>query len=48
MTVAMRVMSTGHAHKRLGRTVATGDGDRPLPIPLTRYYAEEGASRERK
>ena len=42
MTVSMRVMSTGDGYKYLLRTVATGDGDRVLSTPLTRYYTEDG------
>lgn len=42
MTVSMRVMSAGDGYKYLLRTVATGDGDRMLSTPLTRYYTEEG------
>jgi conjugative relaxase-like TrwC/TraI family protein len=38
----MRVMSAGDGYKYLLRTVATGDGDRMLSTPLTRYYTEEG------
>ncbi|WP_341361331.1 MobF family relaxase [Georgenia sp. M64] len=38
----MRVMSAGDGYKYLLRTVATGDGDRVLATPLTRYYTEEG------
>jgi conjugative relaxase-like TrwC/TraI family protein len=38
----MRVMSAGDGYKYLLRTVATGDGDRVLSTPLTRYYTEEG------
>ncbi|WP_223629010.1 MobF family relaxase [Microbacterium sp. EST19A] len=39
----MRVMSAGDGYKYLLRTVATGDGDRSLSTPLTRYYAEKGS-----
>ncbi len=42
MTVSMRVMSAGDGYKYLLRTVASGDGDRMLSTPLTRYYTEEG------
>jgi len=42
VTVSMRVMSAGDGYKYLLRTVATGDGDRVLSTPLTRYYTEEG------
>ncbi len=43
VTVSMRVMSAGDGYKYLLRTVATGDGDRMLSTPLTRYYAEKGS-----
>ncbi|KIP53065.1 conjugal transfer protein [Leucobacter komagatae] len=36
-------MSAGDGYKYLLRTVATGDGDRSLSTPLTRYYAEHGS-----
>lgn len=39
----MRVMSAGDGYKYLLRTVASGDGDRSLSTPLTRYYAEKGS-----
>ncbi|WP_454132636.1 MobF family relaxase [Microbacterium lacticum] len=39
----MRVMSAGDGYKYLLRTVATGDGDRALSTPLTRYYVEKGS-----
>lgn len=42
MTVSMRVMSAGDGYRYLLRTVAAGDGARPLSTPLTRYYTEEG------
>ena len=42
MTVSMRVMSAGDGYKYLLRTVAAGDGDRPLSTPLTRYYSAQG------
>lgn len=42
MTVSMRVTSAGDGYKYLLRSVATGDGDRSLSTPLTRYYAEGG------
>lgn len=38
----MRVMSAGKGLDYLLRTVATGDGDRSLGTPLTRYYTEAG------
>ncbi|HKU11126.1 MAG TPA: MobF family relaxase [Sinomonas sp.] len=38
----MRVMSAGDGYRYLLRTVAAGDGDRPLSTPLTRYYSAEG------
>lgn len=42
MTVSMRVMSAGNGYRYLLRSVASGDGDRALSTPLTRYYAEAG------
>ena len=42
VTVSMRVMSAGDGYKYLLRTVATGDVDRSLSTPLTRYYNAEG------
>ncbi|MCK3771278.1 relaxase domain-containing protein [Microbacterium aerolatum] len=42
MTVSMRVMSAGDGYKYLLRTVATGDVDRSLSTPLTRYYNADG------
>ena len=42
MTVSMRVMSAGDGYKYLLRTVATGDVNRSLSTPLTRYYNAEG------
>jgi len=42
VTVSMRVMSAGDGYKYLLRSVAAGDGNRPLSTPLTRYYAAEG------
>ncbi|MBF4561205.1 relaxase domain-containing protein [Agreia pratensis] len=39
----MRVMSAGDGYKYLLRTLASGDGDRSLSTPLTRYYAEKGS-----
>lgn len=42
VTVSMRVMSAGDGYKYLLRTVAAGDGARPLSTPLTRYYTEVG------
>jgi len=38
----MRVMSAGDGYKYFLRTVATGDVDRSLSTPLTRYYNAEG------
>ncbi len=38
----MRVMSAGDGYRYLLKTVAAGDGDRDLTIPLTRYYQEKG------
>ncbi|MDF1488833.1 MobF family relaxase [Tessaracoccus caeni] len=42
VTVSMRVMSAGDGYKYLLRSVVTGDCDRSLSTPLTRYYAEAG------
>ena len=42
MTVSMRVMSAGDGYKYLLRTVAVADGDKPLSMPLPRYYMEDG------
>lgn len=38
----MRVMSAGDGYKYLLRSVVTGDDDRSLSTPLTRYFAEVG------
>ncbi|WP_336854466.1 MobF family relaxase [Sinomonas albida] len=35
-------MSAGEGYRYLLRTVAAGDGARPLSTPLTRYYSAEG------
>ena len=42
MTVSLRVMTAGDGVAYLLRSVVTGDGDRSLSTPLTRYYAETG------
>lgn len=42
MTVTINKMSAGKGYEYLLRTVAVGDGDRSLAIPLTRYYNEAG------
>ncbi len=42
MTVSMRVMSAGKGYQYLLKSVVSGDGNRSLSTPLTRYYAEEG------
>ncbi|QAY68756.1 hypothetical protein [Xylanimonas protaetiae] len=42
MTVSLRVMSAGKGYQYLLRSVVTGDGNRSLRTPLTRYYLEEG------
>lgn len=42
VTVSMRVMSAGDGYKYLLRTVAAGDGNRSLSMPLTRYYNAQG------
>ena len=41
VTVSM-MMSASTGYSYLVRTVAAGDGDRRLSMPLTRYYAEAG------
>ena len=38
----MRVMSAGDGFRYLLKTVAAGDGNRDLTMPLTRYYQEKG------
>lgn len=42
MTVSMRVMSAGKGYQYLLKSVVSGDGNRSLSTPLTRYYTEEG------
>lgn len=42
MTVSIRRMSAGSGYQYLLRSVAAGDGNRPLSTPLTRYYSEVG------
>lgn len=42
MTVSMRKMSAGRGYQYLLRSVVSGDGNRGLSTPLTRYYAEAG------
>jgi conjugative relaxase-like TrwC/TraI family protein len=42
VTVSLRVMSAGSGYQYLLRSVAAGDGNRPLSTPLTRYYTEAG------
>ncbi|MGO1316269.1 MAG: MobF family relaxase [Cellulomonadaceae bacterium] len=42
MTVSMHVLRAGDGVAYLLRTVVSGDGDRSLATPLTRYYAEAG------
>ncbi|GAB2473203.1 hypothetical protein GCM10007967_29880 [Xylanimonas ulmi] len=42
VTVSLRVMSAGKGYQYLLRSVAAGDGNRTLDIPLTRYYTEAG------
>jgi len=42
MTVSMRKMSAGEGYKYLLRSVVSGDGNRSLSTPLTRYYADVG------
>lgn len=38
----MRRMSAGSGYQYLLRSVAAGDGQRPMSTPLTRYYSEVG------
>lgn len=42
MTVSMKVMSAGDGYKYLLKSVVTGDGNRNLSTPMTRYYTEAG------
>ncbi|MEU2200612.1 MobF family relaxase [Isoptericola sp. NPDC019482] len=42
MTVSLRVMTAGKGYEYLLRSVVTGDGNRSLTTPLTRYYLDEG------
>jgi conjugative relaxase-like TrwC/TraI family protein len=42
VTVSLRRMSAGSGYQYLLRSVAAGDGNRPLSTPLTRYYSEVG------
>ncbi|MDR1152488.1 MAG: relaxase domain-containing protein, partial [Bifidobacteriaceae bacterium] len=42
MTVSFRIMSAGTGYEYLLKSVVTGDGNRDLSSPLTRYYAEQG------
>ncbi|ACZ31353.1 TrwC relaxase [Xylanimonas cellulosilytica DSM 15894] len=42
MTVSLRVMSAGNGYEYLLRSVVSGDGNRSLGTPLTRYYLDEG------
>ena len=42
MTTSLRVMSAGNGYEYLLRSVVSGDGNRSLGTPLTRYYLEEG------
>ncbi|MCL1900476.1 MAG: relaxase domain-containing protein [Promicromonosporaceae bacterium] len=42
MTVSMRLITAGDGYKYVLKSVATGDGDRTLSTPLTRYYTEVG------
>ena len=42
MTVSIRKMSAGEGYKYLLRSVVSGDGNRSLSTPLSRYYAEAG------
>ncbi|MEI2713917.1 MAG: MobF family relaxase [Nocardioides sp.] len=42
MTVSLRRMSAGRGYQYLLRSVVSGDGNRSLTTPLTRYYSEAG------
>lgn len=42
MTVSMKVMSAGGGYKYLLKSVVSGDGNRSLSTPMTRYYTEAG------
>lgn len=42
MTVTIKKLSAGKGYEYLLRTVAAGDGERPLSTPLTRYDTEAG------
>lgn len=42
MTVSMKVMSAGDGYKYLLKSVVSGDGNRNLTTPMTRYYTEAG------
>ncbi|MFO6453415.1 MULTISPECIES: MobF family relaxase [unclassified Aeromicrobium] len=42
MTVSMKVMSAGDGYKYLLKSVVSGDGNRDLSTPMTRYYTEAG------
>src|SRR3954447_8937024 len=42
VTVSMRKMSAGRGYQYLLRSVVSGDGNRSLSTPLTRYYSEAG------
>lgn len=42
MTVSLRRMSAGRGYQYLLRSVVSGDGNRSLSTPLTRYYSEAG------
>ena len=42
MTVSMHKMTAGKGYQYLLRSVVSGDGNRSLSTPLTRYYAEAG------
>jgi hypothetical protein len=42
MTVSMRVISAGKGYQYLLKSVISGDGNRSLSTPVTRYYTEEG------
>lgn len=43
MVMTIRVMSSGKGYEYLLKSVAAGDGNREMSIPLTRYYTETGS-----
>lgn len=42
MTVSMKLMSAGDGYRYLLKSVVSGDGNRSLSTPMTRYYTEAG------